>query len=96
MMHPDNEYLFRYMERLRSYAERYGMPFENDTALDFDWCLEMVDRAEQKGKADAIDEFSERLIKTLTPIEEGERMELEAVIFDIKLIAERLKENKNG
>lgn len=73
--------------------ESFEIPFYQESSREK--VIETIISTYYQGVTDAIDEFSEKLIKTLSPIEEGERMELEAVICDIKLIAERLKENKN-
>lgn len=42
---------------ISQYAQRYNMPFEEDTPLTMAWCFDMVDAAERKGREDAIEEY---------------------------------------
>lgn len=41
---------------ISQYAQRYNMPFEEDTPLTMAWCFDMVDAAERKGRTDATEE----------------------------------------
>lgn len=44
------------------YAEKYNMDVGKDIPLTMGWCFDMVDKAYEQGRADAIDDVKHQMI----------------------------------
>lgn len=83
---------------ISQYAQRYNMPFEEDTPLTMAWCFDMVDAAERKGREETIEELKskkEEIIRWLIKRDkEGYGTTNGELLDHIFELAEQLKEQR--
>lgn len=77
-------------KEIDEYAQKYNMLVGKDTPLTMGWCFDMVDKAYEQDKSDAIDEFKSVLEGWF--LTEGNSLTL----IDVYRFAEQLKEQENG